>query len=218
MVVATHCMTMTERAEAAETNHDPDRGTLERVASGDFESFALLVDRHQQRLLRLCQSLLHDDEEARDAVQEVFLKAFRKAGRFRPRGQVYTWLYRIAVNHCLNRLRRHRIVRFLTFGEMTGEADETRPSPFEPRDLHPGPERRLVDRQRWRAAKQQIARLPPGQRAVLVLAKIEGLSYRQIAEALGISEGAVESRLFRAMRTLSANRNPSRAGTQRSRP
>lgn len=212
MAVATQCMTMMERTATADPGVDPDLGTLERVASGDLESFALLVDRHQQRLLRLCQSLLHDDEEARDAVQEVFLKVFRKAGTFRPKGRVYTWIYRVAVNHCLNRLRRRRIVSFLTFGEMADTHAESSEATFEPSDQGPGPERRLTDRRRWQTTRREIARLPPGQRAVLVLAKIEGLSYREIAETLGITEGAVESRLFRAMRTLSAGSGASSAG------
>ena len=90
--------------------------------TGGREAIVRLVERHQQRLLRVCQGFLHDPEAARDAVQEVFLKAYRKAGSYRPRGKVYTWLYRIAVNHCLNRLRRRRLLRFLSFAEMGGEA------------------------------------------------------------------------------------------------
>ena len=93
-------------AEDPSWEEDPDRGVLARVAEGDVESFGVLVERHQERLIRLCERMLGEPEEARDAAQEVFLKAFRKAGSFRPRGRVYTWLYRIAVNHCLNRLRR----------------------------------------------------------------------------------------------------------------
>ena len=85
---------------------DPGWEVLARVAAGDVQAFALLVEAHEVRLLRLAERLLGDREEGRDAVQEVFMKAFRKASDFRPRGQVYTWLYRIAVNHCLNKLRR----------------------------------------------------------------------------------------------------------------
>ncbi|MGH9362108.1 MAG: RNA polymerase sigma factor, partial [Thermoanaerobaculia bacterium] len=96
---------------------DPGWELLQRVAAGEVEAFAPLVASHQERLLRLCERLLGDVEEAHDAAQEVFLKAFRKAGSYRPRGQVYTWLYRIAVNHCLNLLRRRRVVRFVRLGD-----------------------------------------------------------------------------------------------------
>ncbi len=193
---------MAEHEQSQE--HDPDRDLLARVAEGDVESFGVLVERHERRLFRLCERMLQNREEARDAAQEVFLKAFRKAGSYRPRGKVYTWLYRIAVNHCLNLLRRRKLARFLSFGELGGPGDaedDARPE-FEPEDAAPDAEQRLEARRRWRATRELIDRLPAGQRAVLVLAKFEGLSYRRIAEVLEITEGAVESRLFRAMQRL----------------
>ena len=180
---------------------DPGWDALARVAAGETDAFAELVASHQERLLRLCERLLADAEEARDAAQEVFLKMFRKAGDVRPQGQVYTWLYRIAVNHCLNKLRRRRLVRFLRWEDPADDADAP---PFDPPDTAPGPAAALEARRRWGATRRAIARLPAGQRAVLILARFEGLSYRQIAEVLGITEGAVESRLFRAMRRIEA--------------
>ena len=189
---------------------DPGWDALARVAAGETGAFAELVASHQERLLRLCERLLGDVEEARDAAQEVFLKAFRKAGDFRPQGQVYTWLYRIAVNHCLNKLRRRRLVRFLRWDDAADPGNPGHPEntaeapPFDPPDRAPDPAAALEARRRWSATRRAIARLPAGQRAVLVLARFEGLSYRQIAEVLGITEGAVESRLFRAMRRIEA--------------
>jgi len=194
------------RAAAA----DPGWALLARVAAGETDAFTVLVDTHQERLLHLCERLLGDVEEARDAAQEVFLKAFRKAGELRPQGQLYTWLYRIAVNHCLNKLRRRRLVRFLRFADpMDGEEDAPA---FDPPDRAADPAATLEARRRWQATRRAIEKLPAGQRAVLVLARFEGLSYRQIAEVLGITEGAVESRLFRAMRRVEAAQetNPSR--------
>jgi len=179
---------------------DPDREVLARVAAGDAEAFTALVERHQERLLRLCERLLGDAEGARDAVQEVFLKVYRKAASYQPRGQVFTWLYRIAVNHCLNRLRRGKVVRFLRLADPGGD-DEPAADPPAPGD---GPQAEAEARERWRATRRAIAALPAGQRAVVVLAKFEGLPYRRIAAVLRITEGAVESRLFRAMRRLEA--------------
>jgi RNA polymerase sigma-70 factor (ECF subfamily) len=189
-------------ASAAEVA-DPGWEALARVAAGDAAAFAALVDQHQRRLFRLCERLLGDAEEARDAVQEVFLKAFRKAGDFRPQGQVYTWLYRIAVNHCLNRLRRRRLVQFVRLSS-TPEGEEGEAPPFDPADPAPDPAAALAARRRWQATRRAIARLPPNQQAVLVLVRFEGLSYRETAAALGITEGAVESRLVRAMRRLAS--------------
>lgn len=188
---------------AEELAEELDRRALERVAAGEREAFSRLVERHQHRLLRVCMGFLHDPEQARDAVQEVLVKAYRKAGSYRPRGKVYTWLYRIAVNHCLNQLRRRKIVRFLPFagGREGSPAD---PSELEPPDPRPGPAERLDARRRWETTRRALATLPESQRSVVILARFEGLSQRRTAEVLGITEGAVESRLFRALRKLEA--------------
>ena len=177
---------------------DPDWEILRRVARGEVEAFGPLVERHQARLLRVCARLLHDTDEARDAAQEVFLKAFRGAASFEPGGRVFTWLYRIAVNHCLNRLRRRSLVRF--FSLTPAEDDEP---VLDPPDEAPGADRALDAERQWLATRRRIERLPANQRAVVVLAKFEGLSYREIAGILKTTESAVESRLVRAMRTLS---------------
>lgn len=183
---------------------DPDREILERVASGDVDAFGELVERHQERLIGLCRRFLGDAEAARDAAQDVFLKIFRKAATYKPKGKVSTWMHRIAVNHCLNLLRRRRLVRFLSFGELgkpSPAADEDAML-FDPPDDAADPESELASRRRWRRTREALDALPPGQRAVLVLAKFEGFSYREIAETLEITESAVESRLFRAMRKI----------------
>ena len=188
---------------------DPDLDVLRRVAAGNVDAFSVLVDRHQGRLVRLCARLLRDPDEAQDAAQEVFLRAYRSAGTYEPRGRVFTWLYRIAVNHCLNRLRRRRLVRFLPFSTAAGREDEPE---LDPMDSRPGSERAMGAREDWAAMRGAIARLPAGQQAVLLLAKFEELSYRQIARALGITESAVESRLVRAMRTLAKAQESDRSG------
>jgi RNA polymerase sigma factor (sigma-70 family) len=184
---------------------DPDLGILQRVAAGDVESFGVLMQRHERRLHQLCARLLGDAEGARDAVQEVFLKAFRNAAGFKPQGKVSTWLYRIAVNHCFNRLRRQRLARFFSFGDLVKSSAEDEPVEFDPADQQPDAESALEARERWRRTRAAIDALPENQRLVVLLAKFEGLSYKEIAQVLEITEGAVESRLVRAMRTLSAN-------------
>lgn len=192
------------------TTADPDLETLRRVAAGDVDAFEALVRRHERRLLRLCERMLGNAETAREATQEVFLKAWRKAGGFRPRAKVSTWLYRIAVNHCLNQLRRRKVVQFFSFGDVgalgDGAHDGEDSLELDPADAAPDAERRLADRRRWQRIRRAIDELPAAQRAVLVLVRFEGLSYLQTADALGISRNAVESRLFRAMRRLERTR------------
>jgi RNA polymerase sigma-70 factor (ECF subfamily) len=178
---------------------DPDAELLVRVAQGDDAAFTELVERHQRRLLGLCHRMLGRRDEAEEAVQEVFLKVYRKAGSYRPRGKVYTWIYRIATNHCLNQLRRRKIVRFIGLESAAEDDDGWR---LEPEDEAPGPEAALEARRRWRRTRRVIDALPQSQRSVLILVKFEGLSYREAAEVLAITESAVESRLFRAMRRI----------------
>ena len=185
---------------APEGATDPDWDLVARVAAGDRSAFAELVERHHRRLLRVCERLLGDAEDARDAVQEVFLKVMVKAGSFRPKALVSTWLYRVAVNHCLNVLRRRRLRRLVSLSPV--EDDEAAAAPPEPAEERADPHRELDARRRWGVVHGAIAALPPSQRAVLVLARFEELSYKEIAETLGITLGAVESRLFRAMRAL----------------
>lgn len=189
----------TEESAGAVTPDDAGWELVSGVAAGDERAFEQLVAAYQDRLLLLCRRLLGSRAAAEDAVQEVFVKVYRQAGRLEPRGKLYTWLYRVATNHCLNRLRRRRIVRFVPF---VSERDPEEESDIEPADERADPERAAAARQRWRQTERMIAELPPNQRVVLVLARYGGLSYRDIAATLEITPGAVESRLFRAMRTL----------------
>lgn len=187
----------------AEALVDPDWEVLVRVATGDRDAFAQLVNRHQSRIVNLCHRLLDDREDALDVAQEVFLKAFREAGRFEPRALVSTWLHRIATNLCLNRLRRRALVRWVPFlgPQQDGETHE-----WEPIDPGADPEQRWSAARELAAVRRAITQLPPNQRVVLGLVRFEGWSYREAAAALGITEGAVESRLVRAMRRLHAAR------------
>jgi RNA polymerase sigma-70 factor, ECF subfamily len=181
---------------------DDDWRALAEVAAGRVDAFELIVERHQERLLRLCQRLLGSRDEALDACQEVFLKAYRHAGNAEPRGQLYTWLYRIAVNHCLNRLRRRRLVRFLSLGLGPREGEEG--YELDPASDAPDAAAAFETKERWRRTRAALERLPESQRAVVVLARFEGMAQKEIAAALGITEGAVESRMVRAMRKLAA--------------
>jgi RNA polymerase sigma-70 factor (ECF subfamily) len=196
---------------------DVDWKLLALAASGDGDAFTTLVEHHQDRLVGLCSRWLGDREEAQDAAQEVFLKVYRHAARAQPRGQFFTWLYRIAINHCLNQLRRRRIARFFSLQGMGAgrggrEGDDARGGDvaYDPPGLGPDAEAELLARERWRETRRRLEQLPENQRVVVMLARFEGLSGREIAETLGITEGAVESRLVRAMRRLAPQEVPAK--------
>jgi RNA polymerase sigma-70 factor (ECF subfamily) len=184
---------------------------LSLTAEGDEDAFRALVERHQDRLVGLCQRLLGDRDEALDAAQEVFLKTYTQAGSLQPKGQLFTWMYRVATNLCLNRIRRRKLARFLS---LTPDPRDEGPS-LDPVDRAPDAFATLEARRRWKRTLEEIEALPESQRVVLILARFEGLPYRQIGEILGISEGAVESRLFRAMRHLQEAQESATSGVSR---
>ncbi len=186
-------------APSAQPSHE-DWTDLARTAEGDEAAFGRIMARHQSRLYALCLRMLQDPGEAEDAAQDVFLRLYGKAATFEPRGQLFTLLYRMATNLCLNKLRRRKIAQFLPLVARSG--DEGEAVDLDPVDEAPSPHERARARERWQATRSSLRSLPGNQLAVVVLVRFEGLSYKETAEVLGVSVGAVESRLFRAMRRL----------------
>jgi RNA polymerase sigma-70 factor, ECF subfamily len=157
---------------------------IERLKAGDVRALEACYRAYGGRVLRLCRSLL-DRERGEDAAQEVFVKVHERARSFSGRSSFSTWIYRVAVNHCLNLRERER----LRVAEPLTEAAHGSGDPF--RDVD---ERESVER--------MLANLCPEHRDVLVLREVTGLDYREIADVLGIPEGTVMSRLHRARRRL----------------
>lgn len=195
---------------------DPQAELLARLRAGDEAAFEGLVREQTPILLRVTRRLLHSEDEARDAVQDAFVAAFRGLANFRGESRLGTWLYRIAVNAALARLRARAgtdevsldewLPRFAEDGHATAPA-----APWSTdADADAGPERREV-RERVR---QAIDRLPETHRTVLVLRDIEELTTDEAAQALGITPGAVKVRLHRARQALRTLLDPWMRGEQ----
>ena len=166
-----------------------DSEVIERIRSGDVESYAVLVGKYQARIRGYCLWALRNATEADDAAQEVFIKAYRGLGSFRGAAGFSTWLYRIAVNHCRDLLRkaaRNRTESWDALREEQGEAAEALVSQPEP----PHERRRLL--------QEILAQLPEDYRTILILREAQGLSYEELAEFLNCSLDAVKARLKRA--------------------
>jgi RNA polymerase sigma-70 factor (ECF subfamily) len=177
-----------------------DSEAVERARGGDHEAFRVLVERHRDRVYRQALRILRDEELARDAVQEAFLKAYRGLRRFEGRSRFTTWLYRLVYNLCLDMKRRDR------FSARQVEWDDERPASL-PEDAPgrmegPGAAAERVELRRGLA--EAIDQLPDEARETLVLREVEGLSYAEIAEALRIPKGTVMSRLHYARRRVQA--------------
>lgn len=164
-----------------------DRSDVELVAAhvaGDPLAFTELIRRHRDRLWAVALRTLREPEEAADALQEALISAFRAAGSFRAESQVSTWLHRIVVNACLDRIRRRQ-------ARPTVPLPDTGPGePAAPRDA-------MADRETSLAVQDALAELPLEQRAAIVLVDVEGYSVAETARLLQIAEGTVKSRCAR---------------------
>ena len=174
---------------------DGDQELVRRSQEGDQEAFRLLVERYEARIYTLACSIVGNPEAAQDAAQEAFFRAYQALPSFRGRSGFYTWLYRIAINVCLNAVQkeRRRIDR-----TSLDELLETREIPAE-RLFGSAPPESDVERAELQEGIQAVLNsLSPDHRAVVVLKDIEGLSQQEIADTLGCSTGTVKSRLSRA--------------------
>lgn len=180
---------------------DPaDSELVERGRAGDRQALHALVERYQRRILGVVVALVRNPEDAREVVQESFVRAFRSLDAFKGDSSFYTWLYRIAVNQAIDLQRRES-------KRTTVEYDETQPAGDAP--LAFGGKTRGEDpydavRNRELGAKifEAIEDLTPDHRAVILLREIDGLSYEEISQVLGCSLGTVMSRLHYARRKL----------------
>ncbi|KAA9166692.1 RNA polymerase sigma factor SigM [Amycolatopsis acidicola] len=166
-----------------------DADLIAAHASGDPNAFSELVRRHRDRMWAVALRTLRDPEEAADALQDAFISAFRAAGNFRAESQVTTWLHRIVVNACLDRVRRKQARPTVPLPE-TGFNE-----PAAPRDSMAERETRLV-------IDEALGQLPEEQRAPIVLVDVEGYSVSETAKMLGIAEGTVKSRCARGRAKL----------------
>jgi len=172
---------------------EADDATLLRAhADGDPDAFTVLVRRHRDRLWGVALRTLGDPEEAADALQDAMISALRNAGSYRGEAAVTTWLHRVVVNACLDRVRRRKV----RAADALGERDV--PSP---RDEHAATDVRLD-------VRSALARLPEPQRLAIVLVDMEDLSVAEAAVTLGVAEGTVKSRCSRGRASLAAMLRP----------
>jgi RNA polymerase sigma-70 factor (ECF subfamily) len=175
-----------------------DRELMALAAAGDRGAFAELAQRHQDWVFRLAYRFSRDRQDAEELTQEILFKAWRHAGSFRAESAFATWLYRLAVNTCLN-FRQARKAR-----------PDPGPLPVELEAEGPRAGAGLAAAERESRLRQALAALPARQRLALALASLEDRSYEEIAAAMGVSLPAVESLVFRARRNLAARLRPLR--------
>ena len=162
--------------------------------AGDAAAFEELVNRYERKIFRLTMNITRNNEDAEDAMQDAFMKAYSHLDRFQEDSRFYTWLVRIAANEALMRLRKRRPNQF-PLDEPIESEDDFIPQQIE--DWGPNPEQRFAQTEMRDILRGVIEELPPDFRIVFLLRDVEGLSTQDTAEAVGISEAAVKSRLLR---------------------
>ena len=174
----------------AELGAADDRALVAAFLSGRREAFDVIVDRHRRNVYQLCYRFVGNHEDASDLAQEVFVRAFKGLRQFKGDSALGTWLYRVGMNACLNRVA---VKRPETEPLDAAQHVDTRSA---------DPLERVVRDERAVVVRLAIRRLPPKQRATLVLRMYQELSHEEIAHILGSSVGAVKANLFHALGNL----------------
>lgn len=168
---------------------------IEAILKGDQKAFKLLVDTYQLMVVNTCYAFVHDRDEAEDIAQDVFVQVFESLGKFRFESKLSTWLYRMAVNRSINHCKSPR-GRAIKIDIDSWKQQEVAQSVEMPQ------QQILEEREQIELLHKAIDKLPENQRTALILNKYEELSYKEIADVMGVSLSSVESLLFRAKNNL----------------
>jgi RNA polymerase sigma-70 factor (ECF subfamily) len=185
------------------TSSDDDALLINAFQKGEKKAFDELVIRHKDRIFNLCYRFLGDDDEANDSAQEAFVKAYGSLNRFRLESAFSTWLYRIAVNACKNKLSssaykaRRKTVSIENPGMPSNEK-----TPMEIPNGAPSPLARMEEKEKMSLVQRALDTLPVEFKMVVTLRDVEGLSYEDIAKITGLNLGTVKSRIARARTDL----------------
>jgi len=181
-----------------------DRELVDAARAGDRAAFRTLFERYQRRAYALAFGVVRNQDDALDVVQDAFIKAHRYLDKFEGTSSFYTWLYRIVMNLAIDHLRKNRRSRAVDFNDLNVKEDDGRVGEDDllPRILGGNPARALQDKEIRRRIDEALSELSDNHRAVLMMRELEGLSYEEMAQAMGCSKGTIMSRLFHARRNM----------------
>jgi RNA polymerase sigma-70 factor (ECF subfamily) len=191
-----------QRTTAEENLVHLDAHLVSAARAGDHEAFRELVRRHQRKAYAVALGIVRDADDARDVVQDAFLKVHEKLDTFDGDAQFFTWLYRIVANLAIDHLRKRRRPRVDFDESYPQETEDT--SGISPARLGFDPARALTDRELRERILAALDELSPSHRAVLVMREVDGLSYQEMADVVGCSIGTIMSRLFHARKRMQA--------------
>jgi len=181
-----------------------DNELVRNLQDGDKEAFKRLFDQYQHMVYNVCYRMTGNRQDAEDATQDVFLRIHHSIGQFRSEAKLSSWICRIAVNTCLNREQRRKLIRWVSLDFLVEDEGES------PLYLEQAPDRQIEKLQTEHIVQEAIRALPPRQKTALILQRYENLSYQEIALVMETSVSAVESLLCRAKENLAQKLIPLR--------
>ncbi|MCL6465444.1 MAG: sigma-70 family RNA polymerase sigma factor [candidate division WOR-3 bacterium] len=176
-----------------------DDELVRRAQRGNTEAFEELVRRYESRVYNITYRLLGNEEDAAEALQDTFIRAYRAISRFKFKSSFYTWLYRIATNVSLTKLRRRKTQDTISLDEPIKDTDDLQ---FDIPDSQYTPEQVFEQKRLREKLQEAIDRLPAEYRTVVVMRDLQGLSNEEVSKTLGLSVPAVKSRLHRGRMAL----------------
>lgn len=190
------------------SNVDPDLELIDRIRNGDGSGLDLLMDRHAQNLNRFIFRYTNNSEDAADLTQETFVRVFQKAGKYKPKATVKTWIYTIALNLCRDRARRATLVKWVPFLK-AGDQDEDR---LGVQDIvastQESPSDSVSRTELQNAMTRGIEALADSIKIPFIMCVFDGLSHAEIALILKLSTKSVELRVYRARKQLRKSLGP----------
>ena len=189
--------------ESVESLRQSDAMAIERVLAGDRDAYRALVERHSRNVHRLAYRLTGNSHDTEDVVQEAFLRAYQKLGQFEARSNFGTWVYRIAANYAIDRLRQRQKEEARRESSEPHEQDNSEQDPVTlVRDPAPSPERLMQSTQLRREMERALKELSHAERTAFVLRHWEGCGIEEIASVLKSNTSAAKNTVFRAVQKL----------------
>jgi RNA polymerase sigma-70 factor (ECF subfamily) len=171
---------------------DPDAALMMSFQNGDAGAFEQILDKYHRPIVNFIYKIVNNRGEAEELAQDVFLRIYRAKDRYEPRARFASWIYRIATNVSLKAASRARRLRI--WSPSTEEESRVQET-F--RDYRPNAEAQMVEAERAEVIRRALRRLPPKERVAIVLRRYEGLSYKEIADAMSCTEAAVKTYIHR---------------------
>jgi RNA polymerase sigma-70 factor (ECF subfamily) len=189
---------LNERMEGMEA------AVVAQVLAGDRDAFRALVDAHSRSIFNLAYRMTGNQEDADEVVQETFLRAYKNLEKFELRSKFSTWVYRIAVNRCLDMLEKKKITGDYTISDDPDPEEHT----VQVASTEAGPERQLLSREANEKIATAMKLLTPTERIAFTLRHMEGRSIEEISKTLKVKENAAKNTIFRAVKKLRVNLEP----------